>query len=103
DRDGPLAPPAELGTVEVEAGGDDVCACFVEDPVVGGGALPWLPAGPEAVEDAQLVELREPQLGAPSGAEVEPAQLLGSEDAVLVAGERDQAVTLGQARGERGD
>jgi hypothetical protein len=34
---------------------------------------------------------------------VEPAQLVGGEYAVFVAGERDQPVALGQQRGERGD
>ena len=50
-----------------------------------------------AVEHPQLVEEREPPPRATGRAEVEAAQLLGGEDTVLVAGERDQPVALGQA------
>ena len=64
------------------------------------GALPCarLPGRPEAVEHAQLVELvRAARAARAARAEVQPAQLLGGEDAVLVAGERDQPVALGEA------
>src|SRR5205823_13631462 len=36
EREGALATPGELGPLELEAGGDDVRAGLVEDPVVGG-------------------------------------------------------------------
>ena len=103
DRDRGLAAPAQLAALDAERFGGDVRAGLVEQPVVGRAALARLPRRPEAVEHAQLVELGEPLRGAPARAEVEAAQLLGGEDAVLVAGERDQPVALGQARGERGD
>jgi len=43
-----------------------------------------------------VVQLLEPCPGGAGACEVEPADLLGREDAVLVAVERDQTVALGQ-------
>jgi hypothetical protein len=103
DGDRSLVAPAQLRPVDVEAGGDDVGAGLVQDPVVGRRALTWLPVRSEAVEHAQSVELVEPVAAATARAEVEAAQLFGGEDAVLVAGECDQPVALDEMRGERGD
>jgi len=57
-----------------------------------------LPEGPEAVEHAQRVELAEASRRDPRAGEVQSAQLLGREDAMLEAVLGDLAVAVGQLR-----
>lgn len=84
-------------------GSDDMGTGDVERPVVRGAALALLPGGSEAVEDAQLVELGQASACRARSREVQPAQLLGREEAVLVAVERDTSVAIGETTGEPGE
>jgi hypothetical protein len=101
DGDSRGVAPAQLGAFESERLRDDVGAGFVEHPVEGGAALTPLPRRPEAIEHAQRVELAEASARGARSVEVQAAELLGGEHAVLEAVERDLPIALGQPRGER--
>jgi len=59
-----------------------------------------LPDRSEPLEHPELVELAEAALRDASALEVEPGELVGGEDAVVVAVEGDPSVALGQPFGE---
>ncbi len=99
DRVGVL--PAQATTLHVALGGDDVCAGLVEYPVIRVRSGPRLAAGrAEAVEHPQLVERAEAKRRSAQPSEVQPHELFGRQDAVVVAVERDLPVAVCQPRAE---
>jgi hypothetical protein len=99
---GRVAPP-ELSALDALFGGDDVGACLAEYPMVRRAAVAVGSVWTEAVEDAQRVEALQSSACRALAAEVQPRELFGREDVVLVAVERDLPVAVGQVGRERNE
>lgn len=93
-----VAGVAQLATVDPFAVGDEERASFIEYPVVGMRAFACVRARAEAFEDSQLVEALKAYLGYAEIREVQPGDLIGCEDGVLVAVERYPSVAFGDVR-----
>ena len=101
DGQGPVAAVAELAGGDAVLGGQQVGAGFVEDEMQRRG--PGRGEGPEPVDGAELVEGEEAGGGGAAGAEREPGDVGGGQDAVLVQHPQQPPVPGGEPGGERGE
>src|SRR5258708_10941688 len=101
DGEGPVAAVAELAGGDAVLGGQEIRAGFVEDEVQRGG--PGRGEGAEPVDGAKLVKGEQPGGGRAAGAEREPGDLGGGQDAVFVQHPQQPPVPGGEPGGERGE